>query len=231
MSIGGLGPVLSLVVYLTFSYNMKERHDYFDRLIKIKGISVDSWIWVVAIPIIITFVPIIIDGIFINKGIDIFNIFVFDNEFFKKGSVYVIFLLFFGPVPEEMAWRGVAFNELLKKGYLKAQLIVGLLWGLWHIPLFFIEGSYQFELGMFTLNFWMFFINVIFVSLITGWVYIKSKKSILIVIIFHYLINLTGEMFFLSTQGQLIKFVIICVLGVVLVSRPLILKETNCEVD
>ncbi len=47
----------------------------------------------------------------------------------------------------------------------------------------------------------------------------------------NYLINLTGEMFFLSTQGQLIKFVIICVLGVVLVSRPLILKETNCEVD
>lgn len=67
-------------------------------------------------------------------------------------------------------------KEFLQTGWIS--VIFLLFFGPIHVPLFFIEGSYQFQLGLFTLDFWMFFINVTFISFITGWIYIKSNNSI-----------------------------------------------------
>lgn len=222
VSIGGLGPVVGLVVYLIFSYNKRERRDYLKRLFRIREVPIYCWILVAVIPILIIVCSTIVDRMLVSNGSNIFKILVVDEEILKKGWLYVIFLLFFGPIPEEMAWRGLAFNELLKKGYFKAQIIVALLWVVWHFPLFYIEGSYQYELGLFTIDFWLFLVNLIFLSFITGWFYVNSKRSILMVIIFHYLINLTGELFYLSNQGKIIEAVITCIVAIILVRKPML---------
>ena len=49
-------------------------------------------------------------------------------------------LLFFnaGPLQEEFGWRGYAFEHLRNKySALTAAILAGLMWGLWHLPLFF----------------------------------------------------------------------------------------------
>lgn len=47
----------------------------------------------------------------------------------------------FGPVPEELRWRGYALPRLLQ-GYrpIVASVILGFSWTLWYVPAFFVPG-------------------------------------------------------------------------------------------
>jgi len=38
---------------------------------------------------------------------------------------------------EEIGWRGFAFHRMASGGWLRAVAIIGVLWGLWHLPFFF----------------------------------------------------------------------------------------------
>lgn len=212
VSIGGLGPVVGLLVYLKFLKCSEARKKYIKRLSKIGDIKISTWMIAILLPFVIIALSHFIDYSITHRSLINLSILELDKEFLASGFFYPIFLIFFGPIPEELGWRGVAFEELINRlSYYKAQIIVATLWALWHIPLFFIYGSYQNNLGIFTLAFWMFFINVILNSFITGWIYVKSNRSLLIVILFHYTINLSGEMFHITTQGQVIKLIIFLV--------------------
>ena len=52
---------------------------------------------------------------------------------------FVVFVLIFG---EELGWRGYALPRLLVgRSALSASLILGVLWGAWHLPTFFVPGA------------------------------------------------------------------------------------------
>jgi len=49
-------------------------------------------------------------------------------------------LMIIGGGLEEFGWRGLALPELLKKfDTFKSTIILGLIWSLWHLPLFFLN--------------------------------------------------------------------------------------------
>ena len=51
-------------------------------------------------------------------------------------------LIFFGGGHEELGWRGILQPLLDKKyTYWQSNLIVGSIWGIWHLPLWFIVGE------------------------------------------------------------------------------------------
>jgi uncharacterized protein len=57
---------------------------------------------------------------------------------------------------EEPGWRGLAQDGLAPRiGALSGALVLGVLWSLWHLPLYFIEGTYQHQLGAWTVAFWV----------------------------------------------------------------------------
>jgi membrane protease YdiL (CAAX protease family) len=120
-------------------------------------------------------------------------------------SLFIIRILFIGPVPEEIAWRGFAQDRLQTgRSILVSSLIVGLFWTLWHLPLFFIPGTYQHGLGIGTAGFWLFMGDKIPQSIIIAWIFNHTKRSTLSAILFHFMINLTGEVFNLSPRGEII---------------------------
>jgi uncharacterized protein len=44
-----------------------------------------------------------------------------------------------------------------------ANLVVGIVWALWHLPLFYIEGTWQMEnIGLLTPRFWLFNFSLLF---------------------------------------------------------------------
>jgi uncharacterized protein len=82
---------------------------------------------------------------------------------------------------EETAWRGFALPRFQRKSSaLTASLIVGLLWGLWHLPLFLTPGTFQSNL-----NFGGFLLSAVATSVLTTWIFNHAHGSVLLAAIFH----------------------------------------------
>jgi uncharacterized protein len=94
-------------------------------------------------------------------------------------------LIFLGPLSEEYGWRGFALNRLLKSiDPVFASLIIGLGWSLWHLPLFYMLGTSQYN---FHIPFISFLISITSGSFVYTYIYLKSNKSLFAVIILHWI--------------------------------------------
>ncbi len=43
---------------------------------------------------------------------------------------------------EELGWRGLMVHETRKMGFFRANLLIGVIWGIWHFPLIFLGHNY-----------------------------------------------------------------------------------------
>jgi len=92
-----------------------------------------------------------------------------------------------GPLGEELGWRGYALNELQKKHTpLFSAVLLGLLWGFWHAPLWFINSG-------FTGNVLMQYILVFMISIICTSIVITAfynmNKNLIVPILIHQVFN------------------------------------------
>lgn len=89
---------------------------------------------------------------------------------------------------EEVGWRGFALPHLQKRyTALLATFIVGILWGLWHVPLFFWAGNPMAEYP-----FLPWFVGTVAQAFIYTWLYNSTKGSVLLVALFHVALNTFG---------------------------------------
>jgi len=218
VSIGGIGPLIAAVVHFIWSYDKPQKKDYLSRIVRVRRVPAAVWLIAIAAPFVITGVAGVAGSLIAGEPV---RPFVLQAAFVQAGWTYPLFLLMFGPLPEEFSWRGVALDTLAAKSVLRGQVIVALLWALWHVPLFFVKGSIQNNLGLFTPDFYLFFVNLLMLAIITGWVYLQSGRSILLAIIVHYMINLTGEMFVQSLRARIIRAALYTVLTIVLLARQI----------
>ncbi len=131
--------------------------------------------------------------------------------FFREGwywaPVYFLLTLIGGPLGEEFGWRGFALPNLQRKwNPTLAGIIIGTLWGLWHLPLFFQAGSLHAEIGLQLLP--VYVIGEIALAVIMTWVYNSTGGSLLVGgIILHNADNfwastlITDETFQAAFQG------------------------------
>lgn len=92
--------------------------------------------------------------------------------------------LFIGPV-EEFGWRGVALPLLQQRfAPIWAGLILGVIWGLWHIPAFLLGGTPQSAW-----SFGPFFIGAIAICVIMTPLFNASGGSILLPALLHFQLN------------------------------------------
>ena len=129
----------------------------------------------------------------------------------------LLFWLVFGPVPEEPGWRGYALDGLQARwSALSASLILGTVWALWHLPLYFIEGTWQAEaVGLGTQRFWLQMLQMPVESILITWIYNNTSGSTLAAILFHFVINAFGELFALSGRAEVFNFVFLVVTAAV----------------
>ncbi|MFW6376731.1 MAG: hypothetical protein ACOC0F_02035 [archaeon] len=60
-----------------------------------------------------------------------------------------------------------------------------MLWAAWHLPLFFMAGSFQAELGLFTPQFAFYTGSIVVSSILYTWIYNNTNRSTLSAILFH----------------------------------------------
>jgi membrane protease YdiL (CAAX protease family) len=94
------------------------------------------------------------------------------------------FMLILGPM-EEFGWRGVALPLLQRRlAPIWAALVLGLVWGVWHLPAFFMSGTPQ--SGW---SFMPFFIGAICLSVILAPMFNAAHGSILLPVLYHFQAN------------------------------------------
>ncbi len=116
----------------------------------------------------------------------------------QVGALTVLELvLFVLVVGEELGWRGYALPLLLeKRSAVTASLILGVLWGLWHLPTFVVPGTPQYGLPLAA-----FVLLTIEYSILMTWVFLHTLGSVLIATLFHGAINLSQGMFLGGVDG------------------------------
>jgi membrane protease YdiL (CAAX protease family) len=109
----------------------------------------------------------------------------FGVRWFIVAVNFVLVLLIGGPLGEEFGWRGVVLPALEARFRPPwDSLVLGVIWTLWHLPLFFISGAAQHNMP-----FWLFaLLTLPFCILITR-VYHGSGESLLLVMLFHAAVN------------------------------------------
>jgi membrane protease YdiL (CAAX protease family) len=127
--------------------------------------------------------------------------------------------LILAPAMEEVGWRGYGIDSLRAHfNLLSTSMMFALLWGLWHLPLFFIKGYYQYELWqssfIYSAN---FFISLIPAVIITNWIYFRCGRSILILILVHGLINACSILFRTEQFTKCIVTILLSLLAVGLI--------------
>jgi uncharacterized protein len=146
----------------------------------------------------------------------------------------LFFWLIFGPLPEEPGWRGYALDGLQAKyGALVSSLIVGTVWTLWHLPLFFIPGTWQAEVVVLgSVQFWLYMLALPIESVIYTWIFNHTRRSILAAVIFHFMTNSFGQLFALSSRAEVFNFalLVLSVVLVVLICGPKRLRREGVKV-
>jgi len=102
---------------------------------------------------------------------------------------------------EETAWRGFALPRMLPRfGAVGANLLLGVVWAVWHLPLFLIDGSFQSRLP-----FVVFALSTVATSVLIGWVFRGARGSVLLAALFHASADVTiGVSGVMTSSGVLL---------------------------
>jgi uncharacterized protein len=115
----------------------------------------------------------------------------FDAHIFVTQLGSFLPLLILGPLSEELGWRGYALDRLQTRwNALVSSLIIGLVWSLWHLPLFLIPGTSQHEMGV---PFIGFLIKLTSSSVLYTWLYNNTQRSLWSAILLHWLYTYAAQ--------------------------------------
>jgi hypothetical protein len=103
----------------------------------------------------------------------------------------LLLMMALGGGQEEFGWRGYALDVLQARwSALTASVVLGMIWGIWHLPLFFVAGT-----GQFYLPFWIFVLASPAMSVLTTWIYNSTGKRLFAAVLFHGAINAAMSIF------------------------------------
>jgi uncharacterized protein len=123
---------------------------------------------------------------------------------------------------EEYGWRGYLLPRLLPLGEVRATLLVGLIWGPWHVP--FLLAGLNYPGVNFWLAFLVFLFTVVALSFAYTWFYVASSGSVLVVALLHQSFNTFSDTFWqppLMSEGSQVAASVVG--GVVMVALVVVM--------
>lgn len=177
------------------------------------------WFVALAVPFLISFLAFVLVGV--SDG----GIGTIDPSGFSLYLTPAALMAFTtGPLGEELGWRGYLTPRLLEtSNAVVVSLVVGFLWGIWHIPLYIDSVFSAWSDGV------TFTVSLMLTSVIMTAILLHTRGSVLVAVIYHWLINVTpgvvdalfvdidGEGLYLVSLG--IEAVIVVILVVALGSN------------
>ena len=138
-----------------------------------------------------------------------------------------VLILLFNALPEEYGWRGYALSRMQSRSSaLIASLILGAIWGLWHLPLHFIEGTVQSAMPVYE-----FVLQQMVLAIFYTWLFNNTRGAVSVSILFHAIGNIVGAAvpYWTTTLGRWIGFgvLVLFAFGVLLIWGPRHLSRSS----
>lgn len=170
----GIAPSCVGIIMVFTTYTKAARRDYFKRFIPTWQGAWFLVIYLMLFILIMTAALVLLLGeypdfirikSFIQNPLSIFS--------------FIFFMYLYGPSNEEFGWRGYALDKILiKYGFLKGSLILGFIWGIWHIPWIFYFTQWQSQaFAISPLWFVAFVLQCMTSSLVISIAYIIAKGN------------------------------------------------------
>lgn len=214
--LGGAGPFIAAVVLTQFRETAATRRDFWIRAFDPRRLR---WPWWTAALLLHPAAVALAFAADIALG---GTLPALDTDASSPSAVLTLlfFVFWFGPLPEELGWRGFALDRLQDRlTALQASLVLGSVWALWHVPLFFVPGTYQESLEFGSIRSCVFLLSMVPLSVLMTWVYNNTARSTLSAVLIHYSGNLCGGFLYKSDRvaslelGVLAVFASLVVLG------------------
>lgn len=222
--LGLFGPMIASIIMFFGFANAELRQDYLRRLLNYKTISLYHLALIIAI---ILFSLLLATAISLCFGYSI-------TQFSLSNSFWLMLpFAFIAATFEELGWRTYGVDSLLANHtILSATLWFTLLWGLWHVPLFFINQTYQNELyhlgPLYVVN---FFISILPATILANWFYYRCYRSVPAAIIFHFLLVASAELLQTDPQTKwlITALLLIISLAIIKFSQPFFNTKINSQ--
>jgi hypothetical protein len=169
------GPALAAVIVIALTVGRAGLREFWGRLTNFRG----GW-WYLAGPailaggLVVAFLINVLLGASVSGGLQL-------------PIEALVFLLIVGGEWEEPGWTGYALPALqqhyarVANGALRATLILGIFRAIWHLPLVLVGAIPWYE-GL--------LLNVLVFQPIISWLYNKTRGSVPVVMVFHFMSNL-----------------------------------------
>lgn len=194
--LGGFGPSLAAVAIVIWSGSPGERASFWVRLVSPRRIPLRWAVVILTLPLALTMLALVADRILGGVPSDLIDIAAATLARPGALAALVAQMLIGGALAEELGWRGYALDRLvIRWSPLVASLLLGAIWALWHVPLFFVRGTAQGEMGVLSSGFGLFCLTIIAQSILFTWIYQHTGRSILAAVALHFMIDFSLTLF------------------------------------
>lgn len=126
---------------------------------------------------------------------------------FTSGVFPVWFLLLAAPLIEELAWHSYGTDCLRSRFNLfSASMLFAMFWGIWHMPLSFINDYYHSNLletgWIHSVN---FLLSLFPFVILMNWLYYRTGRSVLAAVVFHIMAGYFNEIFATHPDSKIIQ--------------------------
>ncbi len=216
MIAGLIAPAAVSTAFVFFSGSDALKRDLKDKIAGFYKVKWGSVLLSVVIFALIIAVSILMSTAF-GQSLDQFA-FTEDFSFTGVGIGSALLTILLASVIEEVGWKGYCEDSIGNyMNWFRESMIFGALWSLWHLPLIFIEGTYQAGLmtaPLFVIN---FFVSGIPLGFIITWVYLASDRSILACMVFHLFVNLMQEKIAMTPLTKCVETLVVSVAAALIV--------------
>ncbi len=195
--LGLLGPMLGGIVFTYLTQDKDTRREYWSRIVDLNRIPAKWYLVIFLLVPVLMAIAVLLD-VALGGNVAPVQLGKRVTPFLSAPLTFVPFLLRVfaqGPFPEELGWRGYALDRLqVRWNALVSSLILGVIWALWHLPLFFIKDMLHSVHGIGSPWFCQFMVGIIPMAVILTWIFNNTHRSTLAAILFHFMANLTYEL-------------------------------------
>ncbi|MDR3120765.1 MAG: CPBP family intramembrane metalloprotease [Clostridiales bacterium] len=216
MLLGLFVPPVTALIFVLTSKSAALKKDYRQKLVGMFRVKP-----LVVLAAVISFFLIICASILLSTffGESLGQFSLTDFSFGSNGATALLTIILASCL-EEFGWRGYGEDSIASYcSWWKESIVFGLVWALWHLPLFFIPDTYHYNIlqqsPWFALN---FFVSIMPLGFIVTWVYVKNNRSIFATVIFHFFVNFLQEKIAMTQTTKCVETLVLFAAAAIVVA-------------